>query len=188
MKDVDEFRFDVTQLTRQLLGNLFTDLYDTLVATFTASTSTAVEVSSAGQVLLDLLHDIDTLLFTNEHFLLSTWITDARHWASGNESYAAYLEYNARNQITLWGPAGENNDYASKQWAGLVGTYYVKRWQTFVSYLVGLKESGEAYNATLVADTMFSIGETWSKQTLSGTTGTKGETFDVVDTLLKRWA
>jgi hypothetical protein len=27
-------------------------------------------------------------------------------------------EYNARNQITLWGPHGEIVDYANKQWAG----------------------------------------------------------------------
>ena len=28
-------------------------------------------------------------------------------------------EYNARNQITLWGPRGEIIDYANKQWAGM---------------------------------------------------------------------
>ena len=28
-------------------------------------------------------------------------------------------EYNARNQITLWGPHGEIVDYANKQWAGM---------------------------------------------------------------------
>lgn len=27
-------------------------------------------------------------------------------------------EYNARNQITLWGPDGQIKDYANKQWAG----------------------------------------------------------------------
>lgn len=28
------------------------------------------------------------------------------------------FEYNARNQITLWGPNGEIVDYANKQWSG----------------------------------------------------------------------
>lgn len=27
-------------------------------------------------------------------------------------------EYNARNQITLWGPYGEIMNYAIKQWSG----------------------------------------------------------------------
>jgi hypothetical protein len=31
-----------------------------------------------------------------------------------------WYEYNARNQITLWGPRGEIVDYANKQWAGMV--------------------------------------------------------------------
>ena len=30
------------------------------------------------------------------------------------------LEFNARNQVTLWGPNGEINDYAAKSWGGLV--------------------------------------------------------------------
>ena len=32
-------------------------------------------------------------------------------------------EYNARNQITLWGPRGEIVDYANKQWAGMFISY-----------------------------------------------------------------
>lgn len=31
---------------------------------------------------------------------------------------AELFEYNARNQITLWGPNGEIVDYANKQWSG----------------------------------------------------------------------
>ena len=29
-----------------------------------------------------------------------------------------HVEFNARNQITLWGPNGEINDYARKEWGG----------------------------------------------------------------------
>jgi len=32
-------------------------------------------------------------------------------------------------QITMWGPEGNINDYASKQWNGLIGSYYLVRWQ-----------------------------------------------------------
>ena len=38
-------------------------------------------------------------------------------------------------QITLWGPSEQINDYASKQWAGLISSYYVPRWRIFVDYL-----------------------------------------------------
>lgn len=30
------------------------------------------------------------------------------------------LEFNARNQVTLWGPKGQISDYANKNWAGLM--------------------------------------------------------------------
>ena len=42
---------------------------------------------------------------------------------------AALYEFNARNQLTLWGPDGQIMDYAGKQWAGLVADYYIPRWQ-----------------------------------------------------------
>ena len=40
---------------------------------------------------------------------------------STGPAVAAYYEYSARNQLTLWGPTGQISDYASKSWAGLVG-------------------------------------------------------------------
>ena len=40
-------------------------------------------------------------------------------------------------QITLWGPVANtvNYDYAWKEWGGLIGTYYAKRWQSFFERL-----------------------------------------------------
>lgn len=42
------------------------------------------------------------------------------------------FEYNARNQITLWGPNGEIKDYANKQWSGIVSNYFIPRWSYFL--------------------------------------------------------
>ena len=36
------------------------------------------------------------------------------------------------SQVTLWGPNGEIDDYAAKNWAGLVQGYYLPRWQVGV--------------------------------------------------------
>ena len=192
LKAAPEFPFDVVELSRQLLVNRFIGLYTNLIDIFNATTSTPRDVAVAGQPLLALVQDLDTLVYTNENYLLSSWIADAKQWAQGNTSYAVYLEYQARNQITVWGPTGENNDYASKQWAGLIGEYYGARWAAFIAILVGTKATGEAYNATAVEQTMLGIGEAWDWQTwgtLSGETwGTKGDPFEVVDDVLKTWA
>ena len=42
-------------------------------------------------------------------------------------------EYNARNLLTLWGESGEIDDYAAKNWGGIVSGYYYNRWDLFLN-------------------------------------------------------
>ena len=57
----------------------------------------------AGVKLVDLLGDLDQLLGTCEQFLLGRMLADAI--AHGKTAADRQLfEFNARNQITLWGP------------------------------------------------------------------------------------
>ena len=68
-----------------------------------------------GLVFIDLLKDIEEILSTNKNFLLGPWLESAKALATNEEEKKIY-EFNARNQITLWGPNGEILDYA--------GNYY----------------------------------------------------------------
>ncbi|KAG1760247.1 glycoside hydrolase family 89 protein [Suillus occidentalis] len=187
---IPEFQYDLVDITRQLLVNRFITLYETLVATYASNSSSSATIATASQPLLQLLRDLDELLLTNDYFLLGKWIGAARRLSYGNTSYAALLERNARNQITLWGPTGEINDYASKQWGGLVGGYYMSRWETFADYLVETKDNGAAYNATAVANAMLEIGEQWNSQTWGLTAGweTVGDSWSVVQALATKYA
>ena len=58
---------------------------------------------SSGKKLLDLLTDLDRVLATDSHFLLGRWIASARKLGLTTQEKTLY-EYNARNQLTLWGP------------------------------------------------------------------------------------
>ena len=69
--------------------------------------------------MLQLLADVGRQLSCDQHFLLGVWLEDAKAMAK-NEQEALQYEFNARNQITLWGPLGEDNDYAAKQWSGVM--------------------------------------------------------------------
>ena len=60
----------------------------------------------AGGKLMNLLSDLNILLGSDSHFLLGTWLRDARR-NGVTEEEKGLMEYNARNQITLWGPTGE---------------------------------------------------------------------------------
>ena len=60
----------------------------------------------AGERMVELLSDMETLLASDRHFLLGTWLSDALSYASDmKESFL--MQNNARNQITIWGPDGE---------------------------------------------------------------------------------
>jgi len=66
--------------------------------------------------------------------LLGTWLAQAKDMAVDEEERRSY-EYNARNQITLWGPNGEIRDYANKQWSGVMADYFKPRWEVFLKAL-----------------------------------------------------
>ena len=183
---IPEFRYDLVDVTRQLLVNRFIDFYESLVTAFNGSDTDAAAVTAAGQPLLELIGDLDAVLLTNTHFRLSNWLDAAQSWSDSNTTYAAYLAYTARNQITLWGPTGEINDYASKQWGGLVGNYYASRWEAFVGYLVGSKRNGTSYDATAVTNMMISIGERWDGQ-IGGNGEETRDTLEIVQALASKY-
>ena len=61
-------------------------------------------------VFLDILQDLDRILATNKNFLLGPWLESAKALATNSRERKLY-EFNARNQITLWGPDGQILDY-----------------------------------------------------------------------------
>ncbi len=193
LRNNPEFVFDVTEVSRQLLANRFLDKYNDLIAAWSGTNTSSADVSRIGAIMVDILHDLDALLYTNENYLFSTWIADAKQWGEGDTTYQSYLEYQARNQITLWGPtAGLIDDYAGKQWAGLVGEYYLERWETFVSMLANWKRDGAAYNATAVSTTVESIGEQFDRRVWGVSSGevwgTKGNAWKIVEKVIDKWA
>jgi len=59
-----------------------------------------------GNSLVGLLKDMDIVLGSDPHFLMGKWIETAKAMATNAEESSLY-EFNARNQVTLWGPRGE---------------------------------------------------------------------------------
>ena len=62
---------------------------------------------SARDLMVELLEDMETLLATNENFLLGNWLKAAKSIPGASSDDQKLYQYNARNQITLWGPNGE---------------------------------------------------------------------------------
>ena len=53
---------------------------------------------------------------------------DAKH--SVEEMTRDFL-FSAKNQVTIWGPNGEINDFSAREWNGVVGDYYYGRWKLY---------------------------------------------------------
>ncbi|KAK1239757.1 hypothetical protein MKX07_001211 [Trichoderma sp. CBMAI-0711] len=177
------YQYDLVDWTRQVLVNSFEDRYKELVDAYNKSSSPTV-IRTRGAKLVSLLKTLDAVLGTNENFQLTPWIDRAR---ASSPSSANFFEFNARNQITLWGPQGQIEDYASKQWAGLVGTYYAERWQQFVDYLATTKPAN--YNQTAFHEKLLVWETKWGQQTSARKVNVGASDIrSVLDVALKTWS
>lgn len=130
--EVDTYRFDLINVTRQVLSNHVTVLHRTLIEASQEKDAGAFQ--KASKQFLQLIDDLDELLATREEFLLGRWLEDARRWGI-TEAERTRFEWNARRVLTLWGQGPAIDDYARKEWSGMLCGYYHKRWQSYLSEL-----------------------------------------------------
>jgi len=126
---VDTFRFDLVNVARQVLSNHAAVLHAAMVKA--AQERNVPAFAEASGQFLQLIRDMDNLLETRKEFLLGCWLEDARRWGT-TDAERAQFEWNARRVLTQWGQTGALDDYARKEWSGLLDGYYLKRWQLFL--------------------------------------------------------
>ncbi|XP_067677371.1 alpha-N-acetylglucosaminidase-like isoform X2 [Haliotis asinina] len=137
------FTYDLVDVTRNSLQILSSMYYHDIITAY--NTNNTSQLQKAGQKMIDLLSDLDTLLASDGHFLLGKWTEAAWKFALDINDTILY-DLNSRNQVTLWGPTGQIRDYAAKQWSGLINKYYKPRWQLFVDSLVNCTKTGKPFN------------------------------------------
>jgi len=156
----DGFRYDLTDVGRQVLANLSGPLYGRMLDA--ARRKDRAQLAAASQRFLELIRDMDQLVGTRREFLLGRWIADAKRWA-GNDRERALYEWNARNQITLWGDRDSSlHDYARKQWSGLLSDFYLARWEMFLKRLGASLESGTPFDAALFEKDVRQLEDHWT--------------------------
>jgi len=145
LSDLNVFNYDLVDITRQAMSDLFGVYYHEFNECYYDKNISCVE--GTGDIMLELIDDMDLILLTNKYWMLYYWIEMARNSSNITDTQNWY-EFNARNQITMWGPNGEINNYASKQWADLVGQYYRPQWEIFFSDVLEAMIEGKPFNAT----------------------------------------
>ncbi|KAG0024129.1 hypothetical protein BGZ81_007821 [Podila clonocystis] len=177
--NVSSFRYDLVDVTREVLvAIVLPGLHKEFVQAY--KKQNLDQVRALGSLLVEVVADTDLILSTHSHFMVGPWIRDSRlsaKIAAASASaanvttdigdYSDYMEFNARNQITWWGPQGQRalTDYASKHWGGLVKEFYYPRWQIFVDRVVSAVQAGKPLDYEAYLADSLKVETQWQKET-----------------------
>jgi alpha-N-acetylglucosaminidase len=184
-KSSDGFQYDLVDVTRQVLANYASPLQQKFVKAYKEKDAAAFTTYT--KQFINLIEDVDKLLATRKDFLLGPWISSARKWGS-NEKEKALYEFNAKDLITLWGD--ENcplNEYACRQWSGLLNDFYEPRWEMF------FKKTTEALQNRKEMDKDEFVKEIkrwewkWVNKRKDYPVLTKGDAIDVTERLYNKY-
>ncbi|MFI1963358.1 alpha-N-acetylglucosaminidase TIM-barrel domain-containing protein [Streptomyces pathocidini] len=141
---VETFRYDLVDTARQVLVNRARVLLPQLERAFTAEESDTFATLAAA--FLDTLRLTDSVLATHEAFRLEPWLRQAERWGTTADERAA-LRADAARLVTVWGDRPSPDwveNYANRDWSGLLKTLYLPRWQTYLDALTEALRTGEA--------------------------------------------
>jgi alpha-N-acetylglucosaminidase len=145
----DAYQADLVNITAETLTALAGDARRGMREAYDHKDAAAFKLRSAR--FLQLGRDLDPLLGTRPNYLMGKWIADARAWGK-DPAEADYYERNARTIVTTWfGRNNMLNDYAGRDWNGLLGSYYLGRWQLYLGEMARALESGTAPDPTIDA-------------------------------------
>ncbi len=191
---VGPLQYDIVDIGRQILMDLFADVYKIYTQTAqlyykSNDTMLVTEIKLLGSTLIDILTDLDTLLATDTNFLLGNWLEDARQSApdGASQDVLDLIEFNARNQITMWGPDENIEDYAGKEWAGCVGTYYIQRWKIFIEEVSASIQEKKPFNTTAYSNKRFQFEQSWDYEKTSYPSFPQGDTMEVANMIMKKY-
>lgn len=130
---VDAFQYDLTDFTRQIIANEGREVYYNMDKALKEKNLKEFERWSAKFV--DLMKDQEELLSCHKDFMVGNWIAQAHRLAT-NDQEKKLLEWNARTQISYWGPDNAKtslHEYANKEWSGILKDLYLPRWEKYIA-------------------------------------------------------
>lgn len=171
-------------VTRQALQVLSIGYYNDLIASY--KTKNLPQVKQAADNLLDLIDNMDQVLLTNQYFLLGRWLNAAKRMGA-SPTGEKVLEFNARNQITTWGPRENIEDYANKMWSGLLQDFYKARWQTLIVSLIDSLTEGKPFNQTLYNEQILKLETRWNSGHVMYPEHPQGDTLSTVTSVYQKY-
>lgn len=126
------YRYDIVDVGRQVVSNDTKTLLPEIRQAYNAGDLASFDILSAQWMNeLDLM---DRLLAGDATSLFGVWQQEAAALAATPAEVKA-LEYDLRTLVSIWSEEHPIQDYAGREWNGLVGDYYGTRWRMFFASL-----------------------------------------------------
>ena len=162
----DAMAIDLIWVGRQLLGDLFLVEKQKFDKAYLQKDKGAFFAQS--NLLFELMSDLDDLNNHHPHATLGNWLQQARDLGKAPK-VKDYYEMNARRLITTWG--GSLNDYACRNWSGLMWNYYSERWGTHIREITAAFIGGKEFDSEACRAAIDKFQEKWVTTTGDFPTG-----------------
>jgi alpha-N-acetylglucosaminidase len=175
--DVDAFQYDIIDFTRQIIVNEGNEAYYKMDAALKGKNLKDFEKWSAK--FLELMKDQEELLSCHKDFMVGNWIGQAHRLAT-SEPEKKVMEWNARTQISYWGPDNPKttlHEYSNREWSGILKDLYMPRWEKYIDVKIR-QMKGE----NVSEPDFFAMEKAWS---LSTSPYPKTPTKPLVETAVK---
>ncbi|MEV0123508.1 alpha-N-acetylglucosaminidase [Streptomyces sp. NPDC050703] len=156
------YRNDLVDVARQALAHRSRHLLPQLRAAYEREDQEAFRALST--LWLRLMRLSDEVTGTARAFLLGPWVAAARRTGTSAAERAEF-ERTAKVLITTWGDratadAGRLHEYGNRDWHGLIGDFYVPRWQRWLDELADALAAGRAPEAV----DWYAVEEPWTRE------------------------
>jgi len=173
LRTTASYHYDLTDIARQVLANDARRLLPLIRAAYEAKDRTTFHALTS-----EWMHDMDledTLLSTNEYFLLGRWLGYVPAWSTTPDDLRQ-TEYDAHSILTTWGDrtaSAELHEYGNRDWAGLVSTYYAPRWRLYFDSLDASLRTGTPPTPI----DWYAFGDAWNRANTQYATEPVGDTY-----------
>jgi alpha-N-acetylglucosaminidase len=180
----DGYCYDVADVGRQVLADLGTRYHQALCAAWARRDAAAVS-KYAGR-LLGLIRGLDELAATRAEWLLGVWLANARAWGTTAQEQAL-CERAARTLLTTWTVPESHGDYANRQWAGLLGDFYLRRWTMWLDAVKRAMSSHWRLNVEGVRKQIQDWEYAWTRERNVFAAEPRGDTLRVARRLWEKY-
>ena len=186
LKNSDGFQYDIVDLTRQVLANYADQLQQQIATDY--KNKDLESFQSNCRKFLDLLDDIDRLLNTRKDFLLGNWVNAAERMGTDKEEKLQF-ERDAKTLITVWSDKDASlHEYACKQWAGMVRSFYKPRWEQFFTYATSCLRENRTFDDKWFDDKMKDWEWAWVNNQEKFSETPSGNSVETANGLFKKYS